>query len=215
MKSMRLAVVVLSIALAAPLFAATGEKFKDWEKSPQAYFMTQAEHQQWSAIRTPEEAQQFIDNFLAKRGPKFPTEVADRAAQADKYLTIGKLPGSQTLRGKLVILLGPPSQMDVFQITDNSGIHRDNPTVAGAYSGGTQNNANEDMAGGHEGSSSMGGAKLLKNYHLTYASTPSGPLEVTITADADTGKDRPRSRDDSKRLDAAFEAAAQASIKTK
>jgi hypothetical protein len=51
MKSMRSVVLLLSIALIAPAFAANPD-FKDWEHSPQGYFMTKAEHQEWSAIRT-------------------------------------------------------------------------------------------------------------------------------------------------------------------
>jgi hypothetical protein len=61
----------------------------------------------------------------------------------------------------------------------------------------------------------MGSASVIRNYHFTYRSTVAGPLEVTISTDPNTGKDRPRDRESSKRLDAAFEAAAEASIKVK
>ena len=40
------------------------------------------------------------------------------------------------------------------------------------------------------------------------------PFQI-ITADPNTGKDRPRDKSSSKQLEAAFEAAAQASIRTK
>jgi GWxTD domain-containing protein len=214
---MRLAVLVLSIATITPVFA-SGPKFKEWEKSPQAYFMTQVERQEWNAVKTPEEAQQFIDKFVARRGPNFAAEVADRAAKADKYMTLGKLPGSQTLRGKTIVLLGPPSNMELNDVTDSSSIHRDNPETAGAYSGGGGASTDRSAGGNvdsNEGGRTMGFSNIIRNYHLTYASTPAGPIDVTISADPNTGKDRPRGRDDSKRLDAAFEAAAQASIKSK
>jgi len=214
MKTMRFAVLLLCIALVAPVFGSSPEKFKDWEKSPQAYFMTHSERQEWNAVKTPEEAQKFIDKFVASRGPNFAAEVADRAAKADKYFTIGKLPGSQTLRGKKVILLGPPSNLAVADTLDNSAIHHDSPAMAGAYTGGSASTVDEDTTG-HEGASSMGASKRMRNYHFTYASTPAGPLDVTISADAISGKDMARSRDDSKRLAAVFEAAAQASIKSK
>jgi GWxTD domain-containing protein len=214
MRVTRFATLLLSIALVTPVFAGSPQKVKEWDKSPEAYFMTEAEHREWRGISSPEQAQQFIDKFVAKRGPNFTADIADRAAQADKYLTLSKLPGSQTLRGKVVILLGPPTNLDVTKVVDNSAIHHDSPAVAGAYTGGSANNVDEDTTG-HEGASSMGAGKLIRNYHFTYASTPTGPLDVTISADDISGKDRPRGRDDSKRLDAVFEAAAQASIKTK
>jgi GWxTD domain-containing protein len=218
MKSMRSLVLLLGIAIITPVFAATPD-FKDWEHSPQGYFMTKAEHQEWTAIRTQEEAQHFIDQFLAKRGPNFAAEVAFRAEKADKNLTIGKLAASKTLRGKVIILLGAPSAMDVSDFADNGSVHHDSPAVAGAYSGGTagggdggRESPGTDM---NEGSRTMGSASVTRNYHFTFASTASGPFDVTISADPNTGKDRPRGRDDAKRLEAAFEAAAQASIKTK
>ena len=211
MKSMRSVVLLLSIAMIIPVFAASPD-FKDWEHSPQGYFMTKAEHQEWSAIRTDEDAQKFIAQFLAKRGPTFAADVAARAEQADKHLTLGKLAGSKTLRGKLVIFFGPPTGMDVSNYQEQATVHHSSPAVANAYSGGSGATGDEDS---NEGSKTMGSANIIRNYHFTYATTPAGPLDVTISADPNSGKDRPRGRDDAKRLDAAFEAAAQASIKTK
>jgi GWxTD domain-containing protein len=198
MKLMRSVGLLLSIAIIAPAFAASPD-VKDWEHSPQAYFMTKAEQREWTEIKTQEEAQRFIDQFLAKRSPGFADAVSARAAKADKYFTVGKLPGSKTLRGKTVIVLGPPSTMDVSDIEGNilqhtSGVHHDD------YSRGER----------------MGGAYyMLKGYHLVYTSAPGGPIDVTISSDSNTGKDEPRDRSDAKQLDAAFEAAAQASIRTK
>lgn len=221
MKALRFAALFLSITFVTSVFAAAPEAFKDWENSPQGYFMTKAEHQQWSALKTSEEAQRFIDQFRAKRGPSFAADVASNAAQADKRLTIGKLAGSKTLRGKLVILLGPPSGLDVSNVLDDSSAHRDSPDVANAYAGagsGGSEDASRDAGGSYDANQagrSMGGPSMSRVYHFTYASTPSGKLEVTIKADGNTGKDRPRDRENSKKLDAAFEAAALASIKTK
>src|ERR1700760_847250 len=121
MKSMRSAVLLLSIAIIAPAFAAS-PSFRDWERSPQGYFMTRAEHQEWAAIKSPEDAQRFIDQFLAKRGPGFAAEVSARAEKADKYFTVGKVMGSKSLRGKTVILLGPPSAMDVNNVVDTGNV---------------------------------------------------------------------------------------------
>jgi len=92
--------------------------------------------------------------------------------------------------------------------------------MAAAYSGGsagTDNTGSDPGATGemNEGARSMGGPSITRNYHFVYASTPAGPLDVTVSADTATGKDQPRDRKTAKQLDAAFEAAAQASIKTK
>lgn len=217
MKAMRFVVLFLSIVIVTSAFAAVPDAFKDWENSPQGYFMTRAEHQEWAAIKTPEEAQRFVDQFLAKRGPNFAASVAASAGQADKHLTIGKLAGSKTLRGKLVILLGPPSGLDLSNVMDDSTAHRDSPDVANAYAGAGGGSDSRDAGGSfdaNEAGRTMGGPSMTRYYHFTYASTPSGKLEVTIAADTNTGKDRPRDRESSKKLDAAFEAAAQGSIKT-
>ncbi len=211
MKSMRLVVLLLSIAVITPAFASSPD-FRDWEHSPQGYFMTKAEHQEWVAVRTEEEAQRFVAQFLARRGPNFEAEVAARTEQADKHLTIGRMAGSKTLRGKVVILFGPPSGMDISKYQDAATVHHTSPAVANAYTGGSAATADDDS---NEGSKTMGSYSETWNYHFTYATTPAGPLEVIISADPNSGKDRARGRDDAKRLEAAFEAAAQASIKGK
>jgi GWxTD domain-containing protein len=214
MKSVRLLIAVGVLLCSASLFADGLSKFKGWDNSPQGYFMTKAEHQEWAAIRTDEEAQKFVDAFIAKRGPGFVADVAARAEQADKHMTIGnKLPGSKTLRGKVVILFGVPSAFDVTQLTDQGSIHHDSPAMGAAMSGGT--NAAPGDTDSNEGSRSMGSATITNQYHFAYNSTPGGPLDVRIIADPNNGKDRAKGRDDQKHLDAAFEAAAQASIKTK
>ena len=59
MKLMRSVGLLLSIAIIAPAFAASPD-VKDWEHSPQAYFMTKAEQREWTEIKTQEEAQRFI-----------------------------------------------------------------------------------------------------------------------------------------------------------
>lgn len=210
------AILLFSVSLLADGLV----KFKGWDTSPQGYFMTKAERQQWAAIKTDDEAKTFVDHFLASRGPGFADDVASRAAQADAHLTIGKkLPASKTLRGKAVILFGAPTAFDASDIADSSSVHHDNPMMANALSGGTSagDSGGGDRSGGssdaHEGAASMGGGLVNRHYHFTFT-TPSGPVEVTIVADTNTGKDHANGAD-GKKLDAAFEAAAQASIKSK
>jgi GWxTD domain-containing protein len=206
--------VALLLLCAASAFAGDGlVKFKGWDATPPGYFMTKAEHQEWSAVRNDEDAQRFVDAYLARRGPAFAAQLALRVNQADKNLTIGKTPGSMTLRGKVVILFGAPSSFEITNLSDHSSAHHDNGVMAAALSGGSASSGGDDEM--NEGSRVMGTATLTRLYHLTYTTTPAGPLDVKITADPNTGKDHPSGRDDAKRLDAAFEAAAQASIKSK
>lgn len=241
MKSIRVVVLLVIVAIVTPVFAAG----RDWYMSPQSYFMTKAERRQWAGIRTDEDAQRFVDQFLAKRGPNFADEVASRAEHADQYLTLGKTPGSKTLRGKLVILFGPPSDLKVGNDGDFDVPHS-GPVVVSEYSGGTTHAASVDEWS--EGSKSAGlpqiypnpridvvdgvgtydplrapaaerrlvaGPSVIRVYHFTYASSVLGPFDVLINANPTTGRDIPRGSIEAKRLEAAFEAAAQASIKVK
>lgn len=96
--------MILAIAL---LFAV------NWADSPQGYFMTKAEHAAWSKLTTEAETAQFIDKFLVSRGPAFATDVATRAKEADDNLSVAGKRGSQTLRGKIVILLGRPASVTI------------------------------------------------------------------------------------------------------
>jgi len=102
--------IVLAIAL---LFAANLGKYKEWAESPQGYFMTKAERAEWSKLTTEADAARFVDRFLASRGPRFAADVAAAAKDADDHLTVAGKKGSQTLRGKIVILLGRPASVTI------------------------------------------------------------------------------------------------------
>src|SRR5437879_3482 len=112
MKATRLLLLSL-LAFATPLFAGgPSAKYKEWAASPQAYFMTNSERAEWITIKSDDQAEAFVTNFLAKRGPQFVADVDKASAMADKYLTVGKTPGSKSLRGKIVIMFGPPSAIN-------------------------------------------------------------------------------------------------------
>ena len=100
----------LAVAL---LFAATLGKYRDWAESPQGYFMTKAERAEWSQLTTEADAEQFVNNFVASRGPRFADDVAAAAKEADDHLSVAGRKGSQTLRGKIVILLGRPASVTI------------------------------------------------------------------------------------------------------
>lgn len=205
------ALLLLSFLTAGSLFAGL-TKYREWGNSPQSYFLTQAERARWESIRTDEEAGVFIDAFLASRGKGFADRVAQRAGMADKYLTVGKTAGSKTLRGKVVILFGPPSKMDMTTRRDAGKL--DNPVVSGAFS-----NVSPSGGGGSrdEGSSAVnkgipGAATNV--YTMTYGgdilpSLHKSEFSVVVDVDAASGKDRLHDR---KAAEALFEEAARASI---
>src|SRR5438876_225565 len=103
----------LLVLLAAPLSAdSLSKKYRSWEKSPEAYFLTAEERLQWKKVQADADADKFIAGCLARRGPDFPAMLKERIAVADKYFSSGKVKGSETLRGKVIILFGPPTSID-------------------------------------------------------------------------------------------------------
>jgi len=214
----RLLLAVVALLVAPALLARGLDKYKDWDQSPQGYFMTKAERDQWQVVKTDDDAEKFVSAFLANRPPTFIQDVADRAAQADKYLTIGKLPGSKTMRGKLVILLGPPQGLDVSTTTRTS-TKRDNPTLSDAISNVGSGADSGGKGGGTTGlGSSIGTASTSRLYHFTYSGDAAkkvdrNKIEVTVEAEPNTGKDRVPSREEAAELDLVFELAARNSLK--
>lgn len=217
MKSAHLAALLLIASL--PLFGAKSDRYKNWPDSPQGYFMTHAERTAWAALPDDEHAAAFIQDFVQRRGGQpFIDEVATRTAKADQYLTVGKTPGSKTLRGKLIILFGPPAGMDVSEHTERD-TKRDNPEAAAQLSNVDSSAAGRNSdAGSINTSRWMTTEKKVRTFHFTFGGDAAKLLkrdsfEVVIDADAATGADRAATRQDAKLLDEAFEAAAQASIK--
>ena len=211
MKSTKLAL----LALLVPTFVfALSPKYKQWAASPQAYFMTKAERAQWNAIVTDADAEKFINDFVASRGAGFADLVTDRATNADKYLTIGKKPGSQTLRGKLIVLLGPPTA--IKNETKKGRVDRSAPVGGYDMGGGTGGN------GGGQGvsvgemmqaadQSGMSGKRGYIEYTITFAGDalpPAYAKGVTIKIDVDpqTGEDWAPDSAAQKDLDQLFEA---------
>ena len=111
---MRKVSICVAVLAAAHLVFAGGlsKKYKSWEKSPEAYFLTTSERAQWKKIQTDADAQNFILDYKAKRGPDFEKMLSERVAAADKYFSAGETKGSETLRGKVIIAFGPPSDVD-------------------------------------------------------------------------------------------------------
>lgn len=221
----KLFIAVALLLLAAPLFAKLS-KYKGWENSPQGYFMTSGERDQWSKIDSDAVAEKFIADFIAKRPANFEKEVADRAANADKYFTIAKMQGSKSLRGKVVILLGAPTAMDVSERAVANSSKRDNPMIAGLMSNmnssASGGSGGGGRAGGGDGNGSLGStmetSTVVRIMHFNYQ----GPvakaadrkqIDVNVEVDPVTGKDRMATRAETADLDSIFELVAQSWIK--
>jgi|ERR1043166_1627820 GWxTD domain-containing protein len=222
MKSFRnLLVAVAVLSLAVPAFARLS-KYKDWANSPEGYFMTKAERDQWSKVDTDADAEKFIADFHARRPANFEKEVADRAAMADQHLTIGKVKGSQSLRGKIVILFGTPTSIDqVDQAITDPG-HRDNAVTAGIYSnasgagGGSGSRGEADDAGTVGGGLSTG--RVVRNLHFNYTGDIAKVLDkksvdITVQVDPNTGRDQIASRSVMNEVNGMFETIAESWIK--
>jgi GWxTD domain-containing protein len=119
MRRFPLVLLILAIGLSAQ--AAKLQRYKDWLRSPEAYFLTEDERAAWKNVRTDGEAAAFVAAFTEKRGGEvFTTAIAERVAIADKYFTLKNVRGTSTLCGKLVILFGRP--LDIKAVPyDRSG----------------------------------------------------------------------------------------------
>lgn len=217
----RLSIVVALALFAVPAFAGLS-KYKDWPNTPEGYFMTKAERAQWSRLDSDMDAEKFIADFVAKRPANFEKEVADRAANADKYLTVEKTQGSKSIRGKVIILFGAPTSMDVANEVVKNTEKRDNPEVSSVMS-----NANSAGVGGGKGNggvvSNMPGnylatSQMIRVMHFSYTGdiarvVDRKSVDINVQIDPTNGKDMIASRTAESDLNAMFEAIAESWIK--
>ncbi len=115
---MKKALMALAGLAMASLAVAQLSKYKDWANSPEAYFLTTGEREEWSRIKNDEEAEKFIANYWARRDPtpatpqnEFRDAVMRRIAAADEQFKLRRQKGSETARGRLFITLGSPSRL--------------------------------------------------------------------------------------------------------
>lgn len=207
---MRRSLLLLATALLAfPLLAAKLGLYSEWASSPASYFMTFEERAEWGRLQTEAEAAAFVQQYTAARGgEKFTAELTKRIQMADKYLTVGKLPGSQTTRGKIVIVLGPPKSMDVA-VKQNKAARTGTVGMSVGAAATAPGVGASDMAEAAE-REAMGGGETIKIFTFVYDDV-TVPVEVWTA----TGKDRIRDRKANAALERALEAAAKASIVAK
>ncbi len=121
MRTRKVCGLVLSLCAAVLAAAEPSPESRKWPSFPEAYFLTSSERAEWKEVRTEEQAREFVTRYYAGRATDLPQVLRERIAVADKYFTSGKTRGSETMRGKVIILFGPPSEMTSKNGLENSG----------------------------------------------------------------------------------------------
>ncbi|GAB4234627.1 MAG: hypothetical protein Kow00109_07660 [Acidobacteriota bacterium] len=92
--------------------------FEKWLKEDVVYIITDEERAVFESLSTPEEKEQFIEQFWFRRDPdpttpvnEFKEEHYRRIAYANEHFTSGD-PGWRTDRGRIYIIHGPPDNIE-------------------------------------------------------------------------------------------------------
>lgn len=182
-------------------FALCGlSKYKDWAKSPEAYFLTAAERGGWSKINTDEEAEKFIEQYRLKRagpnpvteGKEFWTEIQRRIAAGDQQFKPYRQKGSESVRGRLLVTLGGPSRVTQSRPQEE---HDDQVSGGRVGSAGTRPEAENPF-----GSSST--SVLLTWIYDKDKFDPSwaiGEIRARVSVDAERGLDELQNRPEADR----------------
>ena len=108
----KLEAAVVALVLAAPIAADGLAKYKGWADSPEAYFLSRAEREQWLSVETDAAAEKFVAAYKDARGKGFAAALQSRIDGADKTYTTKKVKGARTAPGRTLILLGSPSSTE-------------------------------------------------------------------------------------------------------
>lgn len=213
----RISILVALVALCA-LQAAAADlgKYAEWKDSPEGWFMTPDERARWDELSGEAEAATFVADFFARRDAKFKDEIATRVAAADKHFTVGKTPGSQSLRGKVIILLGPPSGFDVAPVKRRAGGRTGSVDMMASGGGGDRTGPGLADVAEIDQRDAMAGEGADRIYTIRYAAAQSptkSPLTIVLEVSGASGKDKLKDKRAMAELQRAFDAAAQASIR--
>jgi GWxTD domain-containing protein len=222
MKIARLTLFVAMASLVVPsLFADSLSKYRNWPSSPQGYFMTKAERAEWKAtVKTDAEAETFINKFIVSRGPGFVDDVAKRAEMADKHLTVSGRAGSLTTRGKIVVLLGPPSSLSIVgrEVQNGRSSSLGGITGGGASGGGVFGNTGASVSDMVDAANQSSMAMMrVEDYTFTYAAArlpgkAAKDLVVGVEVNPGDGNDKINDRKVAAQLDEIFEQVALARL---
>lgn len=178
---MKRAWITLAAFVVAAVASAQLAKFKDWPKSPEAYFLTPAERSEWAQVKSDDEAEKFIATYYARRGgDKFKAEIARRIAAADEQFKLRRQRGAESSRGRLLIVLGGPTRVTATRSagTDTPG----SPAVAG-------NDPRTDTAFGGSATTPLVTQNWIYEKDKFDPSWGIGEMTVRITVDPQRGTD--------------------------
>jgi GWxTD domain-containing protein len=126
-RTMLLSALVVALSVGSA-FAAPSAEHQEWAKGPVSHLMTKQEQQQWKSVKNDEEARKFIDLFWAKRDPSPATPENEMKARFDQLVSIAderfayqRIRGAMTERGRVWILLGPPSRIETSGPAESVG----------------------------------------------------------------------------------------------
>ncbi len=97
------------------------QAYKNWLERDVLYLITPAEKEVFTALRTDNDREQFVENFWRRRDPspkternEFRDEYYSRIAYTNEHFPLipGTITGWQSDRGKTYILLGAPDQIE-------------------------------------------------------------------------------------------------------
>jgi GWxTD domain-containing protein len=116
--SMRRTLVPLGLAawvFASVAGAQLSQTFQDFPQGPAGFLMTASEKKAYAELKNDAEAKSWIDLFWARRDPdlntvqnEFKLDFEMRVKAADQQFSYGKVSGSMSDRGKVLILMGKP-----------------------------------------------------------------------------------------------------------
>src|SRR5712691_3753114 len=120
MKSMMRFLIAFTLAvIAGSAFGQLSPENRDWAKGPVQFIMSADEQTKWNQIKSDADAKAFIALFWARRDPTPGTPVNEyregfesAVKYADEHFAEGRRKGSLTERGRVLLLLGPPSRIE-------------------------------------------------------------------------------------------------------
>jgi GWxTD domain-containing protein len=201
----RAAVLLVALLAAASTLpaAAALKKYKDWASSPEAYFLTADERKAWEVVASDEDAEKFIQAYRDVRGKGFAAAIQSRIEFADRTLGLGKKKGSQTMRGKTLVLLGSPTRASASTAGSNADPSKVDISAldarssgGGANSSGSSNPAPFTNSGGPGDSLRGAHAPDMKTVQLWVYAAGALPVgdktkdtAIAFTIDQDSGQE--------------------------
>jgi len=198
----------MAAVTAAETRAGVLARYKDWGNSPEAYFLSAEERQRWSAIDSDEAAETFIAEYRAVRGKGFGAAIQSRIAYADKNFSIGKKKGSETLRGRTLIVFGPPTRVVQGSVSPGAASKTDplSGDLTSAGGGGERGSGGASNAYSNAGGAGPDSLRAMRPVTKTSTSTwiydektvppalKTKELTLEFTVEPDTGKEDAKDR---------------------